>query len=326
MVNIAMLMNDKTNKSKNTNQVKDFLTLLDYSATEVEDLVIMAHKLKSYQQNQITYAPLGGKTLGMIFEKASTRTRVSFEVGMYQLGGHALFLNKDDLQLNRGESVSDTAKALSRYVDAILLRTTSHDSLQELAANATVPVINALSNLYHPTQAIADMLTVYEQKGRWRGVKLTYVGDGNNVAHSLMIAGAMLGMEVTVASPAKYAPDRMITVKALAAAQENGGKIIITEDVDQAVAGADFIYTDVWCSMGFEAENEQRLKDFADYQVNDRLVSLAKPDYTFMHCLPANRGQEVSASVIDGPNSVVFDEAENRLHAHKAILLKLLGQ
>ncbi len=303
---------------------KDFLTLLNYSAAEIEDLVMLAYKLKNYHKNNVVYTPLEGKTLGMIFEKASTRTRVSFEVGMNQLGGYALFLNKEDLQLNRGESLADTAKTLSRYVDVILLRTGSHQSLVELAENATVPVINALSDLYHPTQIIADLLTIYEQKGKWKGVKLTYVGDGNNVVHSLMIAGAKLGMEITVATPVGYAPDPMVTMQSLMAAEEHGGKLTITSNVKEAVKDADIVYTDVWCSMGFEAENEQRLKDFRAYQVDERLVRLAAEDYTFMHCLPAHRGQEVSAEVIDGKHSVVFDEAENRLHAHKAILVKLL--
>lgn len=303
---------------------RDFLTLLDYSAAEIEELVMLAYKLKNYQKNNVAYTPLGGKTLGMIFERASTRTRVSFEVGMYQLGGHAIFLNKEDLQLNRGESIADTARTLSRYLDAILLRTGSHQSLVELADNATVPVINALSSLYHPIQIIADLLTIYEQKGKWQGVKLTYVGDGNNVVHSLMIAGAKLGMEITVATPAGYAPDDTITMQSLMLAEEHGGKLTITEDVKGAVKGADIIYTDVWCSMGFEAENEQRLKDFQAYQVNEKLLQLAANDYAFMHCLPAHRGQEVVDEVIDGKHSVVFDEAENRLHAHKAILVKLL--
>ncbi len=310
--------------SYSTYKKRDFLTLLDYSATEIEELVMLAHKLKNYQKNNVTYAPLGGKTLGMIFEKASTRTRVSFEVGMFQLGGHALFLNKEDLQLNRGETVADTAQTLSRYVDVILLRTSSHDNLVELAENATVPVINALSDLYHPTQIIADLLTIYEKKGKWKGVKLTYVGDGNNVAHSLMIAGAKLGMEITVATPAGYAPDSAVTMKALLLAEEHGGKVTITPDVENAVKDADIVYTDVWCSMGFESESDKRVQDFKDYQVNEKLVKLAKKDYTFMHCLPAHRGQEVTAEVIDGEHSVVFDEAENRLHAHKAILVKLL--
>ncbi len=303
---------------------KDFLTLLDYSAAEIEELVMLAYKLKKYQKNNIIYSPLGGKSLGMIFEKASTRTRVSFEVGMYQLGGQAFFLNKEDLQLNRGESVADTAQTLSRYLDVILLRTGSHQNLVELAENATVPVINALSDLYHPTQIIADLLTIYEQKGRWKGVKLTYVGDGNNVVHSLMIAGAKLGMEIVVATPAGYAPDRAITLQALMLAEQAGGKVSITADVEAAVKNADIVYTDVWCSMGYEVEQEQRLKDFQAYQVNEQLVQLAAKDYTFMHCLPAHRGQEVTAEVIDGEHSVVFDEAENRLHAHKAILVKLL--
>ena len=303
---------------------RNFLTLLDYSKTEIEQLIMLGLDIKKKKKNNILYQPLKGKTLGMIFEKASTRTRVSFEVGMFQLGGHALYLNNNDLQLKRGETMADTAKVLSRYVDGILLRTNDQDKLIELAKNSTVPVINGLSDLYHPTQAIADMMTVYEEKGKWEGIKLTYVGDGNNVAHSLMIVGAKLGINVVVACPKGYEPNEQIYDKAKKLANEHGAQLEVTSDVEKAVQQADVIYTDVWASMGQEEENQIRLKKFEGYQINQRLAKMAKKDYIFMHCLPAHREEEVTAEVIDGPNSVVFDEAENRLHAHKAILTALM--
>lgn len=304
---------------------KDFLTLLDFSKDEIEQLIMLALDIKKKQKNNIVFQPLKGKTLGMIFEKASTRTRVSFEVGMYQLGGHALFLNNNDLQLKRGETIADTAKVLSRYVDGILMRTDDQDKLIEMSINSDVPIINGLSDLYHPTQIIADMITIYEEKGKWKDLKLTYVGDGNNVAHSLMIVGAKLGMHVVVATPKEYAPNKEVYQKAKMIADGYGGKLEVVTDVRRAVKDADIIYTDVWTSMGHEKENKLRLEAFKDYQVNESLIKFAKKDYTFMHCLPAHRGEEVTTEVIDGARSVVFDEAENRLHAHKAILTKLMS-
>ncbi len=304
---------------------KDFLTLLDFTKDEIEQLIMLGVEIKRKQKNNIIFQPLMGKTLGMIFEKASTRTRVSFEVGMYQLGGHALFLNNKDLQLKRGETNADTAKVLSRYVDGILMRTDDQNKLIEMSKNSTVPIINGLSDLYHPTQIIADMITIYEEKGKWKDLKLTYVGDGNNVAHSLMIAGAKLGMNIVVATPKEYMPNKEIYKKAKMIADEHGGKLEVMTDVRQAVVDADIIYTDVWTSMGQEEDNQLRIEALKDYQVNDSLVKLAKSDYTFMHCLPAHRGEEVTTEVIDGDHSVVFDEAENRLHAHKAILTMLMS-
>ncbi len=304
---------------------KNFLTLLDFNKEEIEQLVMLGLDIKKKQKNNISYQPLRGKTLGMIFEKASTRTRVSFEVGMFQLGGHALFLNNKDLQLKRGETMADTAKVLSRYVDGILMRTDDQNKLIEMSKTSTIPIINGLSDLYHPTQAIADLITIYEEKGKLEGLNLTYVGDGNNVAHSLMIVGAKLGMNVVVATPKGYEPNKEIYKKAKKWSDEQGGKLELIGDAQKAVQQADVIYTDVWASMGQEEENQLRLKNFKDYQINEAITKHAKKDYTFMHCLPAHRGEEVTAGVIDGPHSVVFDEAENRLHAHKAILTALMS-
>jgi len=240
------------------------------------------------------------------------------------LGGMSMFLSGKELQLGRGEPISDTAKVMSRYVDAIMIRTFSHTRVEELAEHASIPIINGLTDQFHPCQALADMLTIWEHKGTLQGVKLAYVGDGNNVANSLVLAAALLGLDVRVATPPGYEMDGAIVNKAVAYAQASGGQVVVTHDPVEAVHGADVIYTDVWTSMGFEAENEQRLKDFASYQVNEQLVQHADPAYLFMHCLPAHRGEEVSSGVIDGPHSVIFDQAENRLHAQKAVLATLL--
>lgn len=303
---------------------KDFLTLADFNKEEIEYLVMLGLELKQKLKKGIPFKPLNGKILGMIFEKSSTRTRVSFEVAMLQLGGHALFLNKNDIQLGRGETITDTAKVLSGYLDGILMRTDGHNKLTELADNATIPIINGLSDLYHPTQAIADFMTIYEKKGKLKGIKLAYVGDGNNVAHSLMIGGAKLGIDIAIATPKGYGPIDEVVKLAMVEAEKQGSKLVITNDIFEAVADADVIYTDVWTSMGQETESELRLSKFQGFQVNREIISNAKPSYIFMHCLPAHRGEEVTAEIIDGPNSVVFDEAENRLHAHKAILSTFL--
>ncbi|MDA5110686.1 ornithine carbamoyltransferase [Brevibacillus thermoruber] len=303
---------------------KDLLRVDEFSGEELTQLLHFAAYLKQRQKSGQPYQPLKGKTLGMIFDKSSTRTRVSFEVGMYQLGGMSMFLSGKELQLGRGEPISDTAKVMSRYVDAIMIRTFSHAGVEELAEHASIPIINGLTDQFHPCQALADMLTIWEHKGTLQGVKLAYVGDGNNVANSLVLAAALLGLDVRVATPPGYEMDADIVKKAAAYAQASGGRVVVTHDPAEAVNGADVIYTDVWTSMGFEAENEQRLKDFAAYQVNEQLVQHADPGYLFMHCLPAHRGEEVSAGVIDGPHSVVFDQAENRLHAQKAVLAALL--
>ncbi|UMR35390.1 ornithine carbamoyltransferase [Paenibacillus polymyxa] len=304
---------------------RDFLELDDYSPEEIQYLIDLAIEIKRKHKNGEAYQPLKGKTLGLIFEKSSTRTRVSFEVGMYQLGGHALFLSKNDIQLGRGEPISDMAQVMSRYLDGIMIRTFGHDNVVELARYASVPVINGLSDLAHPCQVLADYQTLYEQKGKLKGLKLAYIGDGNNMAHSLLIGGAKLGVHVSIASPAGYEPDPSVVAVSREIAKQTGSEIVITQSPQEAVQDADAIYTDVWASMGFEEEQKERELAFADFQVNEELVKLAKPDYLFLHCLPAHRGEEVSAGVIDGPNSVIFDEAENRLHAQKALLVALMG-
>ncbi len=303
---------------------KDFLTLLDFSSEEVQFLLDYAVELKEkFQQGEETHL-LKGKTLAMIFEKHSTRTRISFEVGMTHLGGNGMFLHSRDLQIGRGETVHDTAKVLSEFVDGIMIRANSHEMVEELAEHASIPVINGLTDIYHPAQAMADLLTILEVKGSLKGLKLAYVGDGNNVAHSLMIAGAHMGMELTVATPKSYEFDEAIGQQVKALAEKNGGSFMTTYDATEAVQQADAIYTDVWTSMGQEEESAQRLIDFKDYQINDALVSYAKEDYMFLHCLPAHREEEVATSVIDGPNSYVFHQAGNRLHAQKAILAALM--
>ncbi|WP_066393985.1 ornithine carbamoyltransferase [Neobacillus mesonae] len=306
---------------------KDFLQLADFTSEEVHYLLETAQEMKAQQKQGIPHPHLSGKVLGMIFEKSSTRTRVSFEVGMLQLGGHAIFLSSKDIQLGRGESISDTAKVLSRYVDGIMIRTFSHESVEELAEHATVPVINGLTDLQHPTQVLADLLTILEHKGKLSGLKLSYIGDGNNnMAHSLMEGAVKVGMDISIASPPGYLPNGNITETAIAAGNETGACVVITNDPVEAIKDADVVVTDVWTSMGQEEETAKRLKDFAAYQVNQELCQHAKADYLFLHCLPAHRGEEVTAEIIDGPHSVVFDEAENRLHAQKAILKILLSK
>jgi len=304
---------------------RDFIGLVDYTADEIRYLIDLAIELKRKQKAGEVYQPLKGKTLGMIFEKSSTRTRVSFEVGMYQLGGHALFLSRNDLQLGRGETVWDTAQTMSRYLDGIMIRTYAHRNVIELARGATVPVINGLTDLFHPCQALADYQTILEHKGRLAGLKIAYVGDGNNMAHSLMIGASKLGLHFASASPEGYEPDADVVRMSKENAAQSGGSVSVLRDPKEAVDGADIVYTDVWASMGFENEQEERLRAFRDYQVNEQLVKYAKPDFLFMHCLPAHRGEEVSEGVIDGGHSIVFDQAENRLHAQKAIMTALMG-
>lgn len=304
---------------------RDLLELNDYSTEEITYLIELAIELKHKQKNGEVYQPLKGKTIGLIFEKSSTRTRVSFEVGMYQLGGHALFLSKNDIQLGRGETVGDTAQVMSRYLDGIMIRTFGHDKVEDLARYASIPVINGLSDLAHPCQVLADYQTIYEHKGQLKGLKLAYIGDGNNMAHSLMIGGAKLGVHVSVAGPEGYEPDPAVVAEAREIAKETGAEIVVTRSPQEAVKDADVIYTDVWASMGFEAEQLAREAAFKDYQVNEELAKGAKSDYLFLHCLPAHREEEVSTGVIDGPNSVIFDQAENRLHAQKALMAALMG-
>lgn len=304
---------------------RDFIELSDYTTEEIQYLIDLAVEIKTKHKKGEVYHPLKGKTVGLIFEKSSTRTRVSFEVGTYQLGGHALFLSKNDIQLGRGETIADTAAVMSRYLDGIMIRTFGHENVVDLARYSTVPVINGLSDLAHPCQVLADLQTIYEHKGALKGLKLAYIGDGNNMANSLMIGCAKLGVHISVASPEGYEPDAEATAEAQQIAKETGAVIEVVRDPKAAARQADVIYTDVWASMGFEEEQKAREAAFADYQVNEELVQHAKPDYLFMHCLPAHRGEEVSEGVIDGKNSIVFDQAENRLHAQKALMAALIG-
>lgn len=303
---------------------KDLLTLADYSKETILELLDKAKAIKESHLKGEIIAPLKGKTLGMIFEKSSTRTRVSFEAGMTQLGGHALYLNSRDLQIGRGETISDTAKVLSQYVDAIMIRTFSHDIVEELAEHATIPIINGLTDLYHPCQALADLLTLLEVKGSLEGLKLAYIGDGNNVAHSLLIACSKVGADISIATPPNYEVDKKVAELAYSFAKISGSKIVLTHNPIEAVRDADAIYSDVWTSMGQEAENEQRLKDFQGFQINAELVNHAKSDYIFLHCLPAHREEEVTSEIIDGSHSYVFQQAGNRLHAQKALLVEIL--
>jgi ornithine carbamoyltransferase len=302
---------------------KDFLTLLDYSTKEIIDLLNLARDLK----NQGPSAPplLKGKILGMIFEKSSTRTRVSFEAAMLKLGGHAIHLSTRDIQMGRGESVSDTAKVLSGYLDGLMIRTFHQSTVEELAQNSSIPVINGLTDDFHPCQALADLLTILEYKGSFKEKKVAYIGDGNNVAHSLMIASAKVGMDCTIITPKNYEPKKEIVAYAKEIAKQTGAIVEITNDPISGVKNSDVIYTDVWASMGQESEAEERMAHFKPYQVNQELMSHAKKDYIFMHCLPAHRGEEVTADIIDGHHSVVFPEAENRLHAQKALLVHLMS-
>ena len=303
---------------------RDFLGLIDYKPEEVRYLIDLAIELKRQRKAGEAFQPLKGKTLGMIFEKSSTRTRVSFEVGMFQLGGHALFLSKNDIQLGRGEPIWDSGQVLSRYLDGIMIRTFAHRNVVDLARGSTVPVINGLTDISHPCQALCDYQTILEHKGRLQGIKLAYVGDGNNMVHSLMIGASKLGVHITVATPEGYDPDDEIIKLASENIEKRGGSLLLTRDPKEAVADADVIYSDVWASMGMEEEQKEREIAFKNYQVNEELVKYAKSDYLFMHCLPAHRGEEVSEGVIDGDLSIIFDQAENRLHAQKAIMAAIM--
>lgn len=305
---------------------KDLLDVAAVSRAEVESLLTLAAELKEKQHRGIAHPLLEGKTLGLLFQKPSTRTRVSFEAGMNQLGGHALVLPMADIQLSRGESVADTARVLSRYLDGIVIRTYDHATVEEWAREATMPVINGLTDLSHPCQALSDVLTIQEKKGRLKGIKIAYVGDGNNVANSLIEAAAKMGMTIALGCPSGYQPDQHVVDVARIEAARTGAVIEVGHDPHVAVKEADVIYADVWISMGREREQARRLKVLAPYQVNSRLVGRAKPDAIVMHCLPAHRGEEITAEVLDGPQSVIIDQAENRLHMQKAILTKLLGK
>lgn len=305
--------------------MKHLLSIHDITTEETKQILSVAQELKEKQKKGIPHPILKNKTLGMIFSKSSTRTRVSFEVGMYQLGGHALFLSSNDIQLGRGETIYDTANVLSRYLDGIMIRTFKQSDVEDLARFGSIPIINGLTDLLHPCQALTDMLTITEHKGKLEGLKLAYLGDGNNMTHSLLYAGAKLGVNVSVATPKGFECDQEVIANAKEDAKKTGATIDISYDPVQAIKDADAVYTDTWLSMGQEGSKEERLKVFKDYQVNSKLMKNAKEDAIFLHCLPAYRGYEVTEDVIDGPQSVIFDEAENRLHTQKAIMALLMA-
>lgn len=308
-----------------TLQGRDFLALRDYSPEELLYLLDLADWLKKMHKEHRPHALLAGKTLGLIFQKSSTRTRVSFEAGMVQLGGYPMFLSAQDLQMGRGEPIKDTARVLARYLDGIMIRTFHHADVEELASYADIPVINGLTDSLHPCQVMADLMTIREHKGKdLKGLKMTYIGDGNNMAHSLMMGAAKMGMEIMIASPSGYMPEESFIMEAKAVADSTGGLVQITTDIDLAAKKADVLYADVWASMGQEEEAKERMQALSSYQINGNLLKLAAKDAIVMHCLPAHRGEEVTDEVLEGPQSVIFDEAENRMHAQKAVLAALL--
>ncbi|MGE6259170.1 ornithine carbamoyltransferase [Heyndrickxia sporothermodurans] len=319
MSNLIQFENNKELKTSH------FLTISQLTSDEVHFLIEDASKMKKLQKSGKPHAYLKGKVLGMIFEKASTRTRVSFEIGMLQLGGNAIFLSSKDLQLGRGETIEDTAKVLSRYVDGLMIRTFQHELIEEFAQHATVPVINGLTDMHHPTQVLADLLTIYEHKGKLNGLKMCFVGDANNnMCHSLIEGAAKVGMNISIACPKGYEPNKAIVSNAQKDAKKFGSSIEIGENPQKMIQDADVVVTDVFTSMGQEEETQKRLTDFKAYQVNEMLCKYAKDDFIFLHCLPAHREEEVAGSIIDGEHSVVLDEAENRLHTQKAILRALM--
>lgn len=301
---------------------RDFLSFKDWSRDDLDSILKRAIELKDMQRKGVVYHPLTGKTLSMIFEKSSTRTRVSFEVGMFQLGGHAIFMSPRETQIGRGEPVKDTARVLSRYVNGIMIRTFSQEMVEEIARYATVPVINGLTDLLHPCQIMADLLTIIEKKGGYEGLKIAWIGDGNNMANSWIEASGKLGFDLTLACPKGYTPDPLILGDAHKIAT---GRIRLTSDPFEAAKDGDVINTDVWASMGQEEEKKQREMAFKGYQVNSELMKVAKKDAIVLHCLPAHRGEEITEEVIEGPKSIVWEQAENRLHVQKAIMEKLMG-
>lgn len=301
---------------------KDFLDTQGFSAGALMKLIQLAIDMKKNKDQYRT--SLKNKKLGMVFEKSSTRTRVSFEAGIYELGGMGMFLSSRDIQIGRGESIKDTAKVLSRYIDGLMIRTYKQSVVDELAKEASIPIINGLTDLLHPCQALADFMTIYEKKGVLKGLKFAFIGDGNNMAHSLGIFASQVGTHFAIASPAGYKMDPGITNQIQANAKTSGSMVTITSDPKEAAKDADIIYTDVWTSMGQEDENAVRLKAFQGYEVTKALADSAKKDYIFLHCLPAHRGEEVAEEVIDGPNSFIYDQAENRLHAQKAVMFELM--
>ncbi len=303
---------------------KSLASLDQLTREEIEQILKTSEILKLQIIRGQEHPVLKGKTLAMIFEKPSTRTRVSFEVGMWQLGGYALYLSASDLQLGRGETIADTARTISRYVNGIVARVFAHQTILDLIQYASVPVINGLSDFSHPCQGLADLFTVYEKKGRLEGLKLAYVGDGNNVAHSLIDGCSKVGMNIILACPKGYEPDSKVVATGTEEAKKNGSEVKVTDDPIEAVKGADIIYTDVWASMGKEKEQAERVKILKPYQVNSKLIRGAKEDFIFMHCLPAHRGEEVTDEVANSPNSVIFDQAENRLHTQKALMAMVM--
>ena len=299
---------------------RDFTRMAAWSPEDIKTVLDLADELKELQRNREEHRLLPGRTLGMIFQKPSTRTRVSFEVGINQLGGHGLYLRADDLQLGRGETIKDTAVVLSRYLDAIMIRTYSQDDVEELAQYASIPVINGLTDVAHPCQALADLMTIRERMGRLSGVKVAYLGDGNNVCASLMLGASKFGMRFIAATPAGYEPEEDVVKSARRSAVQSGGTVELTTDPRAAARGADVLYTDVWTSMGQDAERERRLKDLAGFGIDAEMVSAAASEAIVLHCLPAHYGEEITEEVLYGPQSAAWDEAENRLHAQKALL------
>ena len=299
--------------------MKHLLKLQDLSKTEILDILNLADQLKFEQHNGVEHHLLKGKTLGMIFQKSSTRTRVSFETGMYQLGGQALFLSSRDLQIGRGEPVEDTARVLSRYLDGIMIRTFEQKEVEDLAEYGSIPIINGLTDYCHPCQVLADLMTIREYKKSFDGLKLCFVGDGNNMANSLIAGSIIMGMECAIACPKGYEPD----AKLVEWANENG-KLTVSDNIEECVKGADILYTDVWASMGQEEEKAEREKVFKNFQINDAVMALAKEDAMVLHCLPAHREEEITAKVFEAHADEIFDEAENRLHAQKAVMVKLM--
>ena len=299
---------------------KDFLTVLDLSSDELNGLITRSIELKSgVDANK---CPLLGKSIGLLFEKSSTRTRVSLEVGVYQLGGQSIYMNPKEIQIGRGETIHDSAKVLSRYLNGIIIRTYSHNTLTEFASYASIPVVNGLSDLHHPCQALADLMTVYEKKGKLKGLRLAFIGDGNNVAHSLIEAASLTGMHIILACPKGYEPDPDVLKKARTS---SSGQITVIREPAEAAANADVVYTDVWVSMGQEKDASRKKRKFKKYQINGELLSHAKKDALVLHCMPAHRGEEITDEVMDSPQSAVFDQAENRLHTQKALLEFLLS-
>ena len=303
---------------------RHLLTIFDLSTKEIESLLIRARELKAIQKQGIECRPLKGKTLGLLFEKQSTRTRLSFEVAALQLGGHSIYLSPHQIQMGRGEELRDTARVFSRYLDGVVIRTFEHKMIEEFAGNSSIPVINGLTDIHHPCQIISDMLTILEKKERISGIRLAYIGDGNNVAHSLIEGAAVMGMHIRIASPKGYEPDNRITEIARQKAIETGAAIEIMEDPFEAVDNADVVYTDVWTSMGQEEEEGKRKSMFKKYRINRELMKKAKGDAIILHCLPAHRGEEITDEMMESPQSVVFDQAENRLHMQKALLEMLI--